>query len=123
MNNVNFFSDLDHVPQPKDKIQIEDVKATPYPDRFRIFIEVKVTPFQERPNLILTLQDEDDIIVGELNIIQTMHHDMEFTMHLRDRENPAGVYSLTAELFYETKDPPQDMKVIGFLIPEVDVQS
>jgi hypothetical protein len=69
------------------------------------------------------LQDEDDVIVGELNIIQTMHHDMEFTMHLRDRENPAGVYSLSAELFYETKDPPQDMKVIGFLIPEVDVQS
>jgi hypothetical protein len=110
--------DMGGAPQPREKVKIESVKVEPYPDRFRVWVEVKVTPFQERPNLILTLHDDSDRNVAELNVIETMHANMEFTMHLRGVPEPAGAYALTVELFYETRNPPHDSQITGFMIPE-----
>lgn len=117
---IPLFDTGDQIPQPKDKIRIEDLKVTPYPDRFRVFIEVKVTPFRERPNLILAMRDLDGKLIGELSIIETMHANMEFTMHIRGMADPAGQYTLTADLFYENKNPPQDRRVVEFEIPEAE---
>jgi len=116
--NIEFFDDPNYAPKPREEIRIEALEVVPYPDRFRIYIHVKVTPFQERPNLLLVAHNEKDRIVSELNIIETMHHDMEFTMHLRGVTEPAGVYTMTADLFYETRNPPQDHKVESFVVPE-----
>lgn len=109
--------DMGGTPQPREKVKIESVQAVPYPDRFRVWVELKVTPFQERPNLILTLHDDADRMVAELNVIETMHANMEFTMHLRGVDDPAGAYALSVELFYETRNPPHDSAVVGFMIP------
>ncbi|MCU0475377.1 MAG: hypothetical protein MUC99_04570 [Anaerolineae bacterium] len=112
--------DMGGSPQPRSRVKIESVGVTPYPDRFRVFVEIKVSPFLERPNLLLTLHDDDDTLVSELNIIETMHNAMEFTMHIRNKPEPAGAYALTVELFYETRNPPQQTEVVGFLIPPYD---
>lgn len=116
---ISFFENNDQVPQPKDQIRIEDVRAMPYPDRYRVFVEVKVTPFRDRPNLILALRDLDGRIITELSIIETMHASMEFTMHLRNltTPDPAGEYTLTVDLFYESKNPPQDQRIVTVQIP------
>jgi hypothetical protein len=106
------------VPRPKNEIRIEDVVITPYPDRFRVHIHLQVTPFQERPNVLLVAHDEEDRIVSELNVIETMHDDMEFTLHIRNVQDPAGVYTLTTDVFYETRNPPQDRRVDTFVVPE-----
>lgn len=103
---------------PRDEVRIEAVEVTPYPDRQRIHIHIVVTPFQERPNLLLAAHNEADRLVSELNVIETMHHDMEFTMHLRGVENPAGLYTMTVDLFYESRQPPQDRRVETFVIPD-----
>lgn len=108
----------DRALHPRDELQIEELVITPYPDRFRVHIHIVITPFQERPNLILVAHNADDQIVSELNIIETMHHDMEFTLHLRGITEPAGVYTLTADLFYETRNPPQDRRIETFTIPD-----
>ena len=79
-----------------------------------------MTLFQERPNLLLTARTADGKIAAELSIIETMHHDMEFTMHLRGKDDPAGTYTLAAELFYETRNPPQDRRVVEFAVPEAE---
>jgi hypothetical protein len=118
--DIQFFDDPNYVPQPKDKVRIETLDITPYPDRFRVHIHIKVTPFLERPNLILAAHDASDRIVSELSIIETMHADMEFTMHLRSVKEPAGAYTLTAMLFYENKNPPQHQLVEAFIIPEAE---
>ena len=110
----------DKAPKPKHEIKIEGLTITPYPDRFRVHIHIVVTAFQDRPNLLLVAHDEDDRIVSELNVIETMHHDMEFTMHIRGVDDPAGVYSLTADLFFETRDPPQDRRIEAFTIPQAE---
>jgi hypothetical protein len=119
---IPLFDTGDQIPQPKDQIRIEDLRAVPYPDRYRVFVEVIVTPFRERPNLILALRDRAGRLIAELSIIETMHAKMEFTMHLRNlgATDPAGEYTVTADLFYETKNPPQDQRVVAFDIPDAD---
>lgn len=112
--------DSDKAPQSRDKIRIEDLRATPYPDRVRVFLEIKVTPFRERPNLVVVMRDASEKIVSELNIIETMHADMEFTLHLRGVTEPAGQYTITADLFYENRNPPQDVRTVTFEIPTVE---
>lgn len=120
MSDINIFDDPNQVPQPKEKIKIEAVRAEPYADRFRVYSEVKVTPFLERPNLILVMRDADGNVVNELNIIATMHAEMEFTMHMRGMNDPAGDYTLEVELFYESRNPPQDKKSVSVTIPPAE---
>ncbi len=106
----------DKVPQPKSEIRIQTLEVTPYPDRFRVHIHIGVTPFQERPNLLVIAHNEDDQVVSELNVIETMHNDMEFTLHIRGVDDPEGLYTLTVDLFYETRNPPQDRLIKTFTI-------
>lgn len=115
--DIHFY---DQAPQPKDKIRIEELETVVYPDRFRIFIHVSVTMFEERPNMLLTARDADGRVAAELSIIETMHNDMEFTMHLRGQDDPAGEYTLTAEVYYETRNPPQDSLTVEFTVPEAE---
>lgn len=107
----------DRAPHPKDEVQIEEVVITPYPDRFRVHVNIVITPFIERPNLLLVAHNEADYIVSELNIIETMHHNMEFTLHIRNVSEPAGIYTLTVDLFYDTRNPPHDRRIETFVIP------
>jgi hypothetical protein len=106
-------------PKPKAEIVIEQMEVAVYPDRFRVFVHIVVTPFHDRPNLLLIAREKDTgAIRAELNIIETMHHDMEFTMHLRTNgADPAGEYRLEAELFFETRNPPQHRHSIEFTVP------
>lgn len=119
--NMQFY-DEGHAPQPRDKVKIEQLELVVYPDRFRVFIHIAVTPFLERPNLLLAARAEDGKIVAELSVIETMHNDMEFTMHLRGLTEPAGTYTLTADLYYETRNPPQDRHVMTFEVPRQEDQ-
>lgn len=112
------FYENGQVPKPRDEVRIEDVEPVVYPDRFRLYIHIVVTPFLERPNLLITARASDSRIVAELSVIETMHFDMEFTMHLRNLQEPAGEYSLTIELYYESRNPPHDRRVITFIVPE-----
>ena len=94
MSDINIFDDPNQVPKPKEQIRIERVQAAPYADRFRIYAEIDVTPFLERPNLILVLRNAAGDIISELNIIATMHAKMDFTIHIRNIDDPAGDYTL-----------------------------
>ena len=115
--NMQFF-DEDHAPQPRDQVKIEEVELVVYPDRFRVYVHLRVTPFMERPNLLLAARSQAGKVVSELSIIETMHADMEFTMHLRGLTEPAGTYTFSADLFYETRNPPQDHYEQTFVVPE-----
>ncbi len=114
---INIFNDSNLVPQPKDKVKIEDFTATPYADRFRVKVGLKLTPFQERPNLLIVAHRDDGKQVSDLDVIATMHYDNEYTMHIRGLSDPTGDYTLTAELYYESRNPPQDKKQVSFIIP------
>ena len=105
-------------PQPRERVRIESLQVVPYPDRYRVWVEIKVTPFLERPNLILTLHNDADQNVAELNVIETMHANMEITMHLRGVSEPEGAYCLSVKPFYEDRNRPHDTMIEGFMTPE-----
>lgn len=114
---INLFNDPNLVPQPKRRVKIEDFRAEVYPDRFRVKVSLKLTPFQERPNLLITARRDDGLLVSDLDVIATMHYDNEYTMHIRGLDEPSGDFTLAAELYYESRDPPQDAAEITFSIP------
>src|SRR5688572_17592620 len=113
---INIFNDPNKVPKPKDEVKFEELFAEPYPDGFRVRVSVKLTPFRERPNMLLLLKQADGTLISDLNIIETMHYDSEYVIHIRRKSNPAGDYVLEAELFYETRQPPQDRASFAFTI-------
>ena len=73
--------------------------------------------------MLLVLRDAGGDLVEDLNVIATMHAKMEFTMHLRGMDDPAGDYIMHAELFYETRKPPQDTASFAFEIPAAEEES
>ncbi|SRR5258708_1095565 len=105
MSNIDFFN-LSDVPQPPEKIIVEKLAATPYPDGWRVKVSVDVTPFQQRPNLEIQVRSREGRVVSELSVIETMIRHMEFTMHLRGLDSPRGSYTLSAALYYG-EDPSQ----------------
>ncbi|MCL4248810.1 MAG: hypothetical protein KJ065_11755 [Anaerolineae bacterium] len=104
-------------PKPREEVRIEALDIALYRDRMRVLVHIHVTPFMERPNLLIMVRDANDRLVGELNVIETMHNDMEFTLHLRGVTDPTGWYTAEVDLFYETRHPPLDTRVEAFEIP------
>ena len=117
MVEINFF-EQGGVPQPRNKVKIERFTATPYPDGWRVRINLDVTPFQERPNLEVQVYAADGRSVAQLSIIETMHHVMEFTVHLRGMMSPVGDYRGHADLFYDAIEQPVDQADTTFTITE-----
>ncbi len=121
---INFFQPGD-VPQPPDKVKIELLEASAYPDGWRVKVEIHVTPFQKRPSLEIALIKRDDAdtgkIVANLSIIETMHPKMEFTMHIRNVDTPAGEYVVKTVLFFR-ESPDEGVLENEPLVP-VDEQS
>lgn len=113
---INIFNDPNKVPKPKDEVKIEELLAEPYPDGFRVKVTVRLTPFRERPNMVLVLKQADGTFINDLSIIETMHYDSDYVIHIKRKGNPAGDYILEAELFYETRQPAQDSASVAFSI-------
>lgn len=121
MVNINIFDNSGKTPKPRQQVRIEQVEAIPYADRHRVKAVVNVTPFIERPNLIVMLKDHSGRTISELNIIETMHSEMEFTIHIRRPGQPGESFALEVEMFYETRNPPHDTASCIFQIPAEDV--
>lgn len=118
-----FFFEAAEAPQPRDEIRITELTASPYPDGSRVRITINLTPFLERPNLELSAQKVDGPVVAEMSVIETMHHVLEFTMHIRGVETLAGDYSLKAELFYDEREAPQDVRELSFRIEDTSASN
>ena len=55
---INLFNDASLAPQPRHRVRIEEFRACTYPDRFRVKVTIKLTPFQERPNMVIVARAE-----------------------------------------------------------------
>jgi hypothetical protein len=105
----------DEEPQPPEAVQIESLQARVYPDGRRVRVDVKLTPFIERPNLEFTILNAEGTEVASLSVIESMDHTFEMTAHLRGPQ-PAGQHTLRGELFYEP-DSPRKVAEVTFEVP------
>ena len=70
-----------------EETQITGLSAEPYPDGYRVRVNVQVTPFQKRPHIEVTLKDADGDEIGSTTIVEPMSWKLEFTMHIRGELN------------------------------------
>ncbi len=114
---MEFFFPDDLAPRtPPEATRILDLRAEPYPDRVRVRVNLEITPFQQRPHLEVTLFDADGTEVTSTSLVEPLGWKLEFTLHLRNRPEPAGLYRLRAILYYP--DGPMAEPVdIEFAIP------
>jgi hypothetical protein len=91
---------------PEDQLQrmtpeetrITSLTAQPYPDGYRLHVNIEMTPFQKRPHLEVLLSDSKGDEVASTTIVEPMGWKIEFTMHIRgELKNP---YTVEARLFY-----------------------
>lgn len=80
-----------------------------------------MTPFApvDRPNLEVTVTNEDGRTVGSLSVIESVDRKLSLTTHLREPE-PQGRYEFKAELYYSpetVQDSASDTLVLPQDIP------
>jgi hypothetical protein len=96
---MDFFFPEDNLTRATpEETRIKSLSAEPYPDGYRIHVNIEVTPFQKRPYIEVTLNDANGSEIGSTTIVEPMTWKMEFTMHIRGELN--NPYTLEAKLFY-----------------------
>jgi hypothetical protein len=81
-----------------EETKILNVSAEPYPDGYRLRVNIEITPFQKRPHVEAVLTDADGVEIASTSVIEPMSWKLEFTMHIRGELN--NPYTLEAKLFY-----------------------
>jgi len=95
-----------------EETRITSLSGTPYPDGYRLHVNVEITPFQKRPHIEVLLSDSDGAEVGSTTIVEPMGWKLEFTMHIRgELKNP---YMLTAKLYYPENGPSTEPQTFSF---------
>jgi hypothetical protein len=91
-----------------EETKIISLSAQPYPDGYRLRVNIEVTPFQKRPTIEVNLHDSNGDEVASTNIVEPLSWKLEFTMHIRGELN--NPYALSARLYYP--DGPDNEPVI-----------
>jgi hypothetical protein len=92
-----------------EETRITSLHAEPYPDGYRLRVNIEMTPFQTRPHLEVNLTDAEGGEVASTSIVEPMNWKIEFTMHIRgELKNP---YSLEARLFYPDGPTAEPQKI------------
>ena len=96
---MDFFLPEDNLQRAvPEETRITTLTAEPYPDGYRLRVNIEMTPFQQRPHLEVVLNDADNQEIASSSIIEPLGWKIEFTMHVRGELN--NPYTLEARLFY-----------------------
>lgn len=106
------FVDPAEVPVPPDQVRVRRVELKPLADGRRLQVAIELTPFIDRPSLEVAVEDAAGVRVAETSIIETIDHQLAFTLHLRQPPEP-GLYALQIEVGYEV-DEPVDRREVRF---------
>lgn len=123
MDDINLYLQNNDNLLPRDQVKITEVTATPYPGGRRVNVAIAITPFRERPNLEIAIlrvpddgEDAQSKPVASTSVITIMTFRVDFNLHLRGVEDPAGTYSVKVALYYEDVQSPQHTYSIELII-------
>lgn len=107
-----FFAEDNLKRMTPEETRITSLTAEPYPDGYRLRVNIQITPFQKRPHVEVVLKDSGGDEVASSSIVEPLGWKLEFTMHIRDEElkNP---YTLEAKLYYPD-GPSQEAEFFSF---------
>ena len=107
-----FFFDEGATPVPQSEVHIEGIVVKPSPDGTRVHTNITLSPFSEKPNLGISVTDQDGITLVTAEVLEPISTITEFTLHIRPK-HPESIHTLTVNLYYE-EDESQDTKSIDF---------
>ncbi len=85
---------------PPQQVKIQELRAEPWSeDGRRLRVHLDVAPFLERPNIEVSITNENGDELSSISIIESIDTHMTFTMHLRGN-NIGGKLTLKASLSY-----------------------
>ena len=109
---MDFFLPEDHLQRATpEETHITSLSAEPYPDGYRLRVNIEMTPFQTRPHLEVVLNDASNEEIASTSIVEPLGWKLEFTMHIRGELN--NPYTVEARLFYPD-GPMTDPKTFTF---------
>ena len=118
---MDFFLPEDHLQRATpEETRITSLTAQPYPDGYRLRVNIEMTPFQTRPHVEVLLSDADHEEVASTSIVEPLSWKIEFTMHIRGELN--NPYTLEAKLFYP-EGPTTNPKTFTFDVKPPDSPS
>lgn len=86
---------------PPNEVKITELRVEPWPeDARKVRVHLNLTPFLERPNIEVIIQDPKAQEVASIYIVESIDDRMTFTMHIRSETMEPGTYTLTASLQY-----------------------
>lgn len=88
--------DMEVAPQ---EVRVRALHADPQPGSNRVRVSFDLTPFQQRPNLAVTIDDAGGQEAASIYIVETMDSRFSLTMHLRGVDL-RGPYTLNAVVSY-----------------------
>jgi len=89
---------------PPQGVRFEKLEVEPQPNTRRVRVHVQITPFTSPPNLRVSILDPNSLVASSVHIVETIHHRMTFTMHIRSAPL-SDQYTLKAEIYYPDIDP------------------
>jgi hypothetical protein len=98
-------------PLSSEDIRFRNVKLTLYPDRRRVKVSMRLTPFISPPNIEIDVRDESDNRVANAVIVGVSGPELDVTLHIRG-EVPAGDYRFLLSLGYQEHEDVDQREVI-----------
>ena len=106
---INFFDNPEETPKMREEVRFNDLGIHIYEDGRRVAVGFDITPFIEKPSIMVYVVNGMGQEVATLSVIDALKPNFSLVMHLRDKEisNP---YTARAILYYSEKEPNTDEK-------------
>ena len=96
---VQFFDDPTRGPVPREDVRFRGLGLFLYEDRRRVAVGFDITPFRERPNIEVSLTNEEGGEVASLYVIEALEANFNLTMHIRG-QSASDLCEVEAILYY-----------------------
>ena len=107
---VQFFDDPTRGPVPREDVRFKGLGLFLYEDRRRVAVGFDITPFRERPNIEVSVKDEEGREVASLHVIEALEPNFNLTMHIKG-DSPPDLCEVEAILYYTSPENQSRMVV------------
>ena len=96
---VQFYDNLEGGPRSREEVRFNRLGLYVYDDGRRVAVGFDLTPFMERPSILVQVRNAEGKEAASLSVIEAMQPNFNLTLHLRDdtRKDP---YEVEAVLYY-----------------------
>jgi hypothetical protein len=97
--HIQFYDNLEGGAKSRKDVRLKELGLHVYEDGRRVAIGFNLTPFLERPSLLVRVTNANGDEAASLNVIEAMEPNFNLTLHLRDGDN-IDPYLVEASVYY-----------------------